>query len=229
MRCRTVLTLSELETIMTTLGLANVSELAAATAPLMLAISTVELAAIPKGTILIESRRRSTKENPVTDAQRYRAICVPEMMILLPNEAAQSKFHQLLQSKIQELAEARFAEFIKGNPLSSEVSAELFSINALLAYWAEEKKRASMSGEKILAWLKESATFASFTDDKKKAAWSTILPKLAAPGFRAAMTPAQATTVLAQINDSDLEHPTAIFVVNRLNSIMQSAADVDAL
>ena len=170
--------------------------------------------------------RRSTDKNPVPEHLRYRAIHVPESAMAIASDACQSKFSRLLQTTIHDLASKMFAEEIKAED-KREVDAARYSLDGILAYWAEEKQRQQIDAEAIKAWLLASATYAGL-DSKKQKAWLELVPKLHATRYRAVLGPTlekqktAATVLLARLQDADLEHPVCMFIADRMNATLDA-------
>lgn len=206
---------------MTAIDLSSLSALSAASsvaASADCAISTVP-AAVPAGFVLLEMRRRSTKETPVARENAYRCALVPDSMLAFDTSATPSRFVALLQSTLLDLACARFAEFCKASPSALTVDARLFRVDALLAYWAEVKQSQRITGEAISEWLKSSATLATLPP-AAQAVWTRELPKMAAPSYAGVFTKKQAASIVARFADADLDHPICCFVAGRCNAIL---------
>lgn len=201
---------------MTTLSienLASVNMLQVFTAPQKVAANT----------LAIEWKRRSTKTNPVDEANRYRAIHVAEGAMLIGNDACQSKFQVLLQSTIHDMAAKMLAEELAETD-KREVQAARYTVNGVLAYWAEEKKRQTIDAAQIVTWLKASKTFESLNANQQRA-WLERLPKLASPAYRSVLgaDPKQAAAVImSRLHDDDLEHAVCVFLSERLTNIINA-------
>ena len=186
-------------------------------------ITTVVPTKLKPDHITISWSRRSTEKNPVAEHERYRGIEVPASLLAIEAADCRSKFSQLLQSTIHSLADAKFTHWLKDNMQAKEVDPQLFSLDSVLTYWAEEKQRAAIDGDKVLAWLKESATLKALEEGKRDA-WLKLLPKIAAPNYRnsGSFTAKSASTIVAKIDAADTEHPVCIFVMTRCNAIISA-------
>jgi len=192
----------------------------------MLPVSTVEPAEVPAGFILIAARQRSSKERTVEASQRFRGILVPEAAILPPMEACHSKFRSILVHQIQKLAEKKLAAAWKdGDPKA--VQAAAYTLDSVLAYFAEQKQRASVDGAAITAWLNAGTTLATLNEAQRKT-WLAKLPKMASPGYKGILTAEQAATVAQRITDEDAAHPVGTFLMQRLAAIMEATSTADA-
>lgn len=203
---------------MNAIDLNNASAFASASATADAAISTVPVAT-PAGSLLLEMRRRSTKETPVARENAYRCALIGEAITAIDAGSVPSRFSVLLQSTINDLAQARFAEFCKANPTALTVDQRLFRVDALLAYWAEEKQSQRITGASITEWLAQSATLRS-VPAAAATVWTRELPKLAAPSYAGVFTKKQAASIVARLHDDDLEHPVCVFVATRCNIIL---------
>lgn len=193
--------------------------IATADADNTLTISTAAPTSIPAGFLPVAWTRRSTTQNPVIDADRYRGILVPDSFLIVPVADCASHFHSLLTASMRDLADARLTSILKESPSVRSVLADSFKLRSLLAWAAEERKRATIDGKQITDWLLASETIKGLSD-KSAVTWKTYLPKLAAPTYRQIFKPEQAATILSRIADSDLSHPVVIFLCERLNNIV---------
>lgn len=206
----------------TTTDLSNTEAMEQATST-MLQVYTAPTEVKPP-MLAIEWKRRSTKQNPVSEQSRYRAIQIHESAIAVPKEQVSSKFYNLVQSTVHQLAEKMLAEEL-GETDKREVSAGRYTLDGVLAYWAEEKRRQQINSAQITEWLKESKTYQGLTDNQKQA-WLIVLPKMASPGYRNALDGDQqkrktkAAVILSRLHDDDLSHPACIFIVDRMQACM---------
>jgi hypothetical protein len=171
--------------------------------------------------------RRSTDKNPVAAENRYRAVVLPASRLQLPDGACTSKFQSLLQSTIHQLAETKLQADLKDGMHLREVPEASLSLDAVLSFWAEEKQRQVIDASAISKWLAESATFASL-NPAQQAVWKTQLPKIAAPSYAMIFNAEMAAVIVSKIADADLEHPAALFVCQRCNSVISKPATVAA-
>lgn len=191
----------------------------AATETKLTQVVSVAPAKLEDNTMLVSWSRRSTEKNPVKTEERFRGIVVPTASLALPDGATTSKFSALLQSVIYDLADKKFAKWAIDNMLVSEVDPTQFSLDAVIAYWAEEKKASQMDGAKITDWLKASKTLAALPEAAQKV-WLSRLPKIAAPGYVNLFSQKDAASLVSKLHPEDLDHPAAVFVVTRCNTII---------
>lgn len=175
----------------------------------------------------IEWSRRSTDKNPVPEAQRYRAIVIPAAQLKVPDDACNSKFQRVLQSTIHELAQAFFVTKVKDDLMKTQLDGTMFTIDNVLAFWAEEKQRASVDGDKIKSWLPTSATWKDLSEAQRKV-WLTEIPKLAAPSYQQVFSKAKAAVIVGRIKDDDLSNTIAAFILQRCNKILSAAEEANA-
>lgn len=177
---------------------------------------------------IISWSRRSTDKTPVKNEERFRGIVIHSSSLALPDGATTSKFSSLLQSVIYELADKKFAAWAKDNMMVREVDLSLFSLDAVLLFWAEEKRAAQVDGAKIADWLKTSTTFAELSKELQ-AVWLSKIPKIAAPGYANFFTKGQAATIVAKLNVNDLDSQIAQFIANRCNNIITRESQEEVL
>lgn len=172
--------------------------------------------------------RRSTEKNPVPEAERYRGIVVAASALKVPDDACASKFQRLLAATVHKLADEMFTAWCKqdGNLMKAEYDGASLDTDSVLNYWAEERQRETIDGAAITAWLKQSATLAAMeAGSAQHKAWLAIMPKLAAPGYKGALKPEQASAAILRIKDEDAEHAVCAFIMQRLTNIIEGTAD----
>jgi len=184
--------------------------------------------ALADGCHLVSWSRRSTKANPVAEAERYRGIIIEASAVTVPPDACGSKFLRLVQHTINGLADAMFTAWAKDNIHATSYDGASITTDSVLTYWAEQRQRETIDAAAITEWLKQSATLASFDNEKQRAAWLAIMPKLAAPGYRGALKPDQASTAILRIKEEDTDHAVCAFIMQRLTNIMTPAEDANA-
>jgi hypothetical protein len=204
---------------MSTVNLSNTAELGAATEMRQLQVVSTPPLKLADTDHLVFWSRRETDKTPVPETERYRGVIVPKESLLVPHVACSSPFYALLQSTIHELAKACFTAWVRDNMLAIHVDAARLSLDRVLAFWAEEKQRTTVDAEKIIDFLKQSKTLASFTANKQKT-WLHRIPKIAAPAYRGSIDQEDAAAIIAQIHDDDLADPVAIYIVQRCNNIL---------
>jgi hypothetical protein len=212
----------------TTANLASTKEMIQASEPAKAQIVSVPPVAVKADERIISWSRRSTKQNPVEQCDRYRGIVVKADSLLVPADACNSKFYNLLQTTIHALADACFTDWVRDNMHTLTVETSRFCLDRVLAFWADERQRLTVDAEKIIAFLKDSATMAKF-DEAKRKAWLHRVPKIAAPGYAGLVSKEQAAAIIAQVADSDLENPVCIFIITRCNTILNAESATEAL
>lgn len=131
---------------------------------LQVTIETV-VPTIKLGEIIISADRRSTKEKPLTDAERIRRAILP--VSFWGNYAAtledvrSQELTDILREKLKELAGARLRDSLETNPEQRLIELADYTIPALLA-WSQEtaSSRGSISftRDEVTAWFATSAT-----------------------------------------------------------------------
>jgi predicted flavoprotein YhiN len=164
-------------------------------------------------------KRRSTEKNPVAESERYRGVVIHADNLLIAADACTSKFHRLLQETIYSLADAAFQGYIEERMHEVEMPASKLSLDSVLAYWAEEKQKQTIDGEKITAWLKTSKTLAALPK-ATATIWLNKVPKIAAPSYKQNFSEAQAAAMVSKLHADEIEHPVAQFIAQRCNNIL---------
>ena len=186
--------------------------------------ATVQIVSVPPTKIadtehVVSWERRSTEKNPVAQDQRYRGVVIPAAALKVPDDACKSKFAMLLQSTIHRLADASFTAWVKDKMQETQMPAALLTVDAVLAYWAEEKQRQSVDGDKILAWLPTSELW-KVLNEKQQITWKTLLPKVAAPSYKQIIKQDEAAVIITRIPEADHQHPVAVFILQRCNNVL---------
>lgn len=198
-----------------------------ADAPVMLQVYTVAPKQVEDTEIVICWTGRSTKDNPLTTENRYRGFIIHAAKLAIPDGSTTSKFHTLLQTTIHRLAKDKFADALKEAPMMREVQEAAYSLDAVLAYYAEEQQRSVINGERIAEWLKTSATYAAL-DSAKQKVWLDKVPKLAAPSYANIFNAAQAAAIIAKIADADADNEIALFIATRCTNIINKVSESNA-
>jgi len=191
-------------------------------------VVTIAPAKLEDNTMMLAWSRRSTEANPVKTQDRYRGINVPVASLTLPDGATTSKFSALLQTTIFDLADKCFTAWVKDNMLVTEVDATRFNLDAVIRFWAEEKRSAQIDAAKVAEWLKTSKTYEALTEEVKKV-WLVKIPKIAAPSYTTIFTKAQAATIVSKIHPDDIDHPVANFIATRCNTVITKESQEEAL
>lgn len=96
---------------------------------------------ISLGETIISANRRSTKENPLTDAQRIRVVVLPanhwgEFSAVLEGSKSQA-MTDLLRSSLVRVASERLKDALEEKPMLAAVEASDYTVASLLS-WSEE-------------------------------------------------------------------------------------------
>lgn len=191
-------------------------------------VVSVKPATVEDGFHKIELSRRSTKLNEVPTAERYRAIVVKAAQLALPDGATISKFSELLQATIHQLADKKFAEWAVENLQATTVEPAMFNLDAVMAYWSEERKSQQVDAAKITDWLKTSKTLAALSKETA-AVWLQKVPKIAAPGYANFFSKGQAAAIVSKINEEEIDSSVAAFIMDRCNKIITRESQEEAL
>lgn len=134
---------------------------------LQVSIDTV-VPSISIGQIMISADRRSTKEKPLTDAERIRRVVLPanhwgDYAATLESARSQ-ELTDILRTKLQEIAGSRLRDVLEADPLLRVVALADYTIPALLT-WSNETATSrgaiSFTRDEVTAWFTTSATRAA--------------------------------------------------------------------
>lgn len=120
------------------------------------------------GQIQISADRRSTKEKPLTDAERIRRVVLPanywgEMEATLNNEKSQG-LTDVLREALKSIAGDRLRDLLATDPMVRTVELKDYSVSALLIWQSESaSSRGSITFTRDQAtnWFASSATAAA--------------------------------------------------------------------
>jgi hypothetical protein len=127
-------------------------------------IDTV-LPTLSLGQIQVSAHRRSTKEKPLTDAERIRCIVLPaghwgELAGSLNGEKNQS-LTDVLRGALQSIAGDRLRDTLAAEPMQRMVALSDYSVTALLAWNSETasgRGSITFTREQVETWFDSSAT-----------------------------------------------------------------------
>lgn len=180
--------------------------------------------------MLVSWSRRSTKQNPIETADRYRGLVIDKAALTLAPDACASKFQRLLQSTVHTLADTMFQAWATENMAETQYNGAPVNIDNVLMHWAEKKAREVIDAATVLTWLESSETWGKLTQPQQ-AAWKIKLPKIAAPSYKGSFTTGEAVKIIARLGESEADADTQIglFILQRLNNILGEVSQEDAL
>ena len=187
------------------------------------------------GEIQISADRRSTKEKPLTDAERIRRAVLPanywgEVSGNLNDQRSQG-LTDLLREALKAIASDRLRDTLNENPLATTIELRDYSVAALLTWSSEtasSRGSITFTRDQATSWFTTSATAAAMLEKHgatKGAAINLMLTNrygaLAAKnhGLR---EESDATKLVAIISPADLEGTSAALVadiIGRLDAI----------
>jgi hypothetical protein len=186
------------------------------------------------GELLIAYNWRSTAQNPVSDANKYRAVCIPEGHIYTAEVLAVPRHYRpLLVAALEEIAAQRLADYCKQHTMHvTTVSADIFRAEDLLAWNADRAAlQQRLTADEVRTWAKTSATVAHITSAHGQPhadALVALLAKLAGPNH--GITPEVATKLLANvIQPADTDSITGLRILTKLQGIAASTAKANDL
>jgi len=169
----------------------------------MIQVSSVPATAVAEGFEQVQVNRRDSKENgTVPQAERCRAIVIPELQV----SDVPSKFQMLILDALRNAASAQLAAFWKdaGWPGLSQVPAAVWTVDSILMFAARDAESKRLSKESVLAWFKASKLFAflaSKNNAKLSANWEKRILSLSAP--KVDLSEDQCNVTLATIGKFD--------------------------
>lgn len=178
--------------------------------------------------MVIAWSRRSTDKNPVSAEERFRGIVLPKSVLALPHEACSSKFYNLLQITLWNLADGMFTSWVRDNMLNTDYEVHRMTIDNVLAFWAEERQRNTIDAAKIVEFLKQSKTLAGFAP-ALQAVWLNKLPKIAAPSYKQTFSREQAAAIVSKLHEDDLDNEVCLFIMQRANNVISAETVQEAL
>lgn len=126
--------------------------------------------AISIGQIMLSADRRSTKEKPLSDAERIRRAVLPAghwgELNATVNGNAPSGLTDLLRAKLVEVANDRLRDALAAEPMLRLITLSDYSVSALLAWSAEtatSRGALTFTREQVEAWFDASATMRALT------------------------------------------------------------------
>lgn len=187
------------------------------------------------GEIQISADRRSTKEKPLTDAERIRRAVLPstawgETGATLNGERNQG-LCDILREALKQLANERLRDTLNENPLATTIELSDYSVAALLTWSSEtaaSRGSITFTRDQATNWFAKSATAAAMLEKHgatKGAAVVSLLTNrygaLAAKNH-GLKDEAEAQKLVAIIDAKDLEGESAALVadiIGRLDAI----------
>jgi hypothetical protein len=121
------------------------------------------------GQIQLSADRRSTKEKPLTDAERVRRAVLPaghwgELAGTFNGERNQS-LTDVLRTALTSIASERLRDTLAAEPMQRTLELQQYTVAALLAWNSEaatSRGSITFTREQVEAWLETSATLAAF-------------------------------------------------------------------
>ena len=186
------------------------------------------------GEALIAYNWRSSKDKLVPDSQKHRSILIPVSLLVTDEvRAVPVKFRGIVIGALEEIAADRLADFCQSsNMMATTISADLFQVDALLAWNAERQQlQQRLTADEVKAWAPTSATVAAVTAKHGAAHGSAMiaqLVKLAGPNH--GLTPDKASKILANLwQAADADHITGLRVMLRLQGIRDATSSEELL
>lgn len=190
---------------------------------------------IKLGEIPLNADRRSTKDKPLTDAERVRRATLPAghwgELAGTANGAASPALSELLRAAVRELANARLRDHLQEQPLSRRILASDYTVAALLAWnesTAGSRGSITFTREQVEAWYPTSLLFASMA--KKGQQYADFIGKRLAAlaarqhGLKDEKDALKLITLLEPDTAAAGSDPLCIELVARLQGVSKSLA-----
>lgn len=203
----------------------------------LIQITSVVADSIPEGKLQLVVRFKDTDKQPISAANRVRAIMLPANIWSDDDDVSKVKNNNLLSlflhDAIEELAKSYLSTIIRdSNWMRLEVPEEHFFLSSLLEWQQEQSASTSrLNAEVIKAWVAGSYTIASIKEahsEKHATALGEQFVKLAGPNH--GLTPEKAEKILSNLWDNrDTDDNTGMRVMLRLQAIKNKKADGNLL
>jgi hypothetical protein len=202
----------------------------------MLKIVNAIPSSIPAGMVLVSFNRKSTKNSPVDDADKFRCAVVPAFdwsCQFQPTEA-QYTFKAALEETIMETAgEILKSHWIDGKP--ETIPAEKLTLAAIIGDMQRQQTSQRLNGDTIKAWYDGSQTAKDAAsrygkDENGKKKQAALREKfLSLASNNPAIMPDLATKMLSYVAEQDASNTVCAAVVKRLARLTQVNVSSDDL
>lgn len=178
------------------------------------------------GQIQLSADRRSTKEKPLTDADRIRRAVLPANtwgeLSASSNEQRNQGLTDILLTGLKQLASERLKDFLNEEPMARTIPLNYFTITNLLTWSADTAaSRGSLTFDRdaVLNWYPTSAIFITMKA-KGNQVTEFILQRLTALAAKnhGLKTPQEATKLITLLSD-DAESTLGGELIQRLAHI----------
>lgn len=204
-------------------------------------IFIVEPTTVPAGMQLISFRRKTTTQNPVAEANKFRCAIVPKYRshqweTVVQPESAAEVFSAVLEDAVNAAAGNILLDYWQANQQTVDsIPAALVSFPAVLAKMQLAQTSQRLTSDQIKAWYDASKTSADAairygSDDVAKKKAAALREKfLSLASNNPAVMPALATKMLSYINVEDSEHSVCKAIAKRLDRLQQVSVSADDL
>lgn len=190
-------------------------------------ITSAAADSVATGTMQLIARWKSTENNPISAANRLRAVILPANIWTQELHTMSDSLRLFVHDAIEDLARKYLSTICQeSNWLRTEVNQDAFSLASLLKWNAEQAALSGrLNGDEIKKWLTESVTIATVATKhgaKIAEALGNQFVKLASPNH--GLTPEKADKLLSQVwATDDADSTTGLRVMLRLQSIRDRA------
>lgn len=218
-----------------------------------LKILTSEPKAVDAGMQVVSYSRKSTKNSPVADADKYRAVIVPSYRLPtasfqnavvkeegseepeLELEDAPEIFNAAIAEVFLSAASSILLDYCKANPTATEIDDSSFSYASVVARMEQQQTSQRLNSDQIAAWYDSSTTKAEAAtrygaDPKGLSKQAALRTKfLAVASNNSGISPELATKMLSYISEKDTDNATCIAVSKKLEKLTQVTVDAEEL
>lgn len=201
------------------------------------------------GQQLVSFARKSTKNQPVADGDKYRAVVVAAFSLPTatfqvadaanPEEVtltdAPEVFNVAIRETFDSAASGILLDYCKANPKAETIPAEMLEFSAILAAMEASQTSQRLNQETIFAWYDASNTKKEaetrYTDSEKgKKQQANLRAKYGAVASNnSGIDAALAVKMIAYIHADDLTNSTCAAVVKKLERLTKESIDSDEL
>lgn len=192
---------------------------------------------IAAGFQVVDFMRKTTKDNPVADADKFRCVLVPaySFAVTATPENAQQVFSDAIAEVVKAAASDILKEYCIANKMPEQMPEEMLTFAAVLEKMAASQTSERLNGEQITAWYDASDTKAQaatrYTESEKgQKQQASLRAKYIAtasnnPGIDAQL----AEKMLGYMSEKDLGSPVARAVAKKLERLSKVKVDSEEL
>lgn len=188
---------------------------------------------VPAGMNFVTFSRKSTKDNPVEEKDKFRAVMVPDYTLPKLEEGTDAIFGRAISDAFYNAAGEILRAYVESNKDATEINGALLAFSAVVAKMQEQVTSKRMNGAQIKEWYEQSQTSKDSAarygvDDagkKKQEALKAHYISLASnnPGIQ----PSLAVKMLGYISEQDTGHAVTKQVAEKLAALSKKDTSDD--